>query len=89
MHCPFDILHFLPLALIAVAFIVARSKIAPRALSIVVAGLSVVGLSAGAHVHTVHAEHVSLIDPCYGYVVALTVAIYTIAKSSLAVKAIK
>lgn len=89
MHCPFDVLHFLPLALIVAAFVVAKSKLAPKALSTIIAGLSVVGLTAGAHVHTVHAEHMSLIDPCYGYMISLVVAVYTIVKSSVAVKAVR
>jgi hypothetical protein len=80
--CVFEVLHFLPLALIVVSMVSLRGK--SGVLSIVVAALSVVGLLAGNHSHAEHAAFFGIVDPCFGYMVAIALSAVSGVKSLLA-----
>lgn len=76
--CPFEVLHFLPLALIAVSSLSKLNKIATSTAILV---LSLVGLFAGDHIHTAHGEVLNLVDPCAAYAVAAVYAAFSLAQS--------
>lgn len=76
--CVFEILHFLPLALIAASFAGKMNKVA---VSVAVLALSLVGLFAGDHMHHEHAEAINLIDPCLAYAAAALLSVVSLAQS--------
>ena len=78
--CPFEILHFAPLALIAISLFVLKSSSNKLLFGISLAVLSLVGLVAGSHMHTEHFEPYAFFDPCYGYIIALIVSAFAIFK---------
>lgn len=81
MHvCPFEILHFAPLVLIALTAFSLRLSNARLPLSASIAALSVIGLFAGSHMHTEHLEPYGWIDPCYGYALSLVVSVIIVAR---------
>ena len=84
--CPFEILHYLPLALIAFSGISLFSSSSKLHLSLIVIASSLVGLIAGEHMHTVHFEPVTLFDPCYGYVASLIISTYVLVRNYKATK---
>jgi len=84
--CPFEILHFVPLALILVVAFFARTVISRVSMSFVTSGLSIIGLVAGSHVHTAHAEPLTLLDPCVGYFIAIAVSFAVVIKELVKVK---
>jgi hypothetical protein len=87
MHiCPFEILHFAPLILIALTAFTFKSGNARLPLSIAIAVLSVIGLVAGNHMHTEHLEPYGVIDPCYGYTLSLLVSVLMVAKELVSKK---
>ncbi len=79
--CPYEILHYLPLGLIAFSVISLFSSSSKLHLSLIVIASSFVGLVAGEHMHTVHFEPVTLFDPCYGYVASLIVSTYVLVRN--------
>ncbi len=74
MICPFEILHYLPIALIAFSALslIYSSQKVYISMAIIVA--SFLGLIAGQHMHTEHMEPLSFFDPCYGYIASLMVS---------------
>ena len=72
--CAFEILHYLPIALIAFAVISLSYTSKKAYVSMSVAIMSLIGLIAGEHMHTTHMEPATLFDPCYGYVASLIVS---------------
>ena len=85
--CPFEILHFAPLALIAGSVLLFKAP-NKKLLSLTVAVLSVIGLIAGEHMHTEHAMPISMIDPCVGYFVSLAVSAFVAVKEFKLIKAL-
>jgi hydrogenase/urease accessory protein HupE len=90
MHiCPFEILHFAPLILIALtAFSLGLSN-ARLPLSASIAILSIIGLFAGGHMHTEHLEPYGIVDPCYGYAFSLLVSAVIVTRELLTKKTAK
>ncbi len=88
MVCPFEFLHFIPLAAIILVAFFGRNRFTRVGVSAIVSGLSIIGLVAGGHVHTAHAEPMLMLDPCYGYMASLVVAFAVMAKEIIAVKQI-
>jgi tetrahydromethanopterin S-methyltransferase subunit D len=86
MICPFEVLHFIPLVAIAVVALFARGKFTRVGTSAIVSGLSIIGLVAGGHMHSEHAEPMMLLDPCVGYMVSLVIAFAVMAKELIVVK---
>jgi hypothetical protein len=84
--CPFEILHYLPLGLIAFSVISLFSSSSKLHLSLIVIASSLVGLVAGEHMHTVHFEPMTILDPCYGYVASLIVSSYVLVRNYKAAK---
>jgi hypothetical protein len=80
MVCPFEILHFIPLVAIVGTALFARGKFSRISISVSVFALSVVGLVSGSHVHTAHAEPITFLDPCLGYMLAAAISIAVIAR---------
>lgn len=79
--CPYEILHYLPLGLIAFSVISLFSSSNKLQLSLIIMVSSLIGLFAGEHMHTVHLEPVTLFDPCYGYVASLIVSTYVLVRN--------
>lgn len=79
MVCPFEILHYVPLALIAVAFVAGFRGISKVKLSGFVLVMSIIGLISGNHVHTEHAHAITLLDPCYAYMVLSVISLINMA----------
>lgn len=75
MICTVEIFHYLPVALIALSLFSATTKAGRLLTSSVVAGLSILGLAAGAHMHIGHGEVLTSIDPCVGYFISLAVSL--------------
>ena len=67
--CVLEIVHFLPLALIAAFVPVSMFRKGVLAMA-----LSVVGLMAGSHAHEVHAHLFTAIDPCLMHFATLIIA---------------
>jgi hypothetical protein len=72
--CPFEILHFAPLGLIAISLYALKSSNNQLLASLSIIALSLAGLIGGTHMHTEHHEAYTMFDPCYGYIVSLAVA---------------
>jgi hypothetical protein len=85
MICSVEIFHYLPVALIALSLFSATTKASRALTSAVVSGLSILGLTAGAHMHVGHGEIVTAFDPCVGYLIALTIAL-TVCGREIAMK---
>ncbi len=88
MVCPFEFLHFIPLIAVALVAVFGRNRFTRVGVSAIVSGLSIIGLVAGSHVHTAHAEPMLMLDPCYGYMASLVVAMVIMVKEIVAVKQI-
>ncbi len=72
MVCPFEILHFLPLCIIALAGLFFRALgMKFYYLSIF---MSVLGIVSGTHSHYEHAAFFGAFDPCWGYYAVLAVS---------------
>ncbi|MDF3047833.1 MAG: hypothetical protein K0R73_951 [Candidatus Midichloriaceae bacterium] len=80
--CVFEVLHFLPLALIVASMVSLRGK--SGVLALAVTALSVVGLIAGNHSHAEHGAFFGMVDPCFGYLVAIALSAVSGARSLLA-----
>lgn len=78
--CVFEVLHFLPLALIALSALSLKGKFSGL-FSVMVLGLSIAGLIAGNHAHTEHSAFFGMTDPCFGYVLAIAVSGFSGLKS--------
>ncbi|MDJ1304689.1 MAG: hypothetical protein MRQ09_00375 [Candidatus Midichloria sp.] len=93
MHGEFmDLLHFGPLALIAVTLIAAQSyktftkkTVNTNLLSSVLLVLCSVGIVSGNHIH--HGEMLSFLDPCFGYAATLIGVAINLVRSKVKVKA--
>ena len=79
--CVFEILHFLPVALIAASILQLRSGSGAMAFA-VIAVLSVAGLVGGQHSHVEHAAFFGMMDPCYAYAASLVVSVVGLAKAA-------
>ena len=79
--CPFEFLHFAPIFLIVASLFMFAKNIKNPASPLVVLVLSVVGLMAGSHMHTAHAEAFTLLDPCVGYLVSAVVSVAHVVRS--------
>lgn len=79
--CPFDLLHFAPIALIAASVVFLKKSSFSVFGSLAIAALSLIGLVAGAHMHThaAHAMPMLAFDPCYGYAVSLVASVSNLA----------
>lgn len=86
MMCPFEILHYLPLGLIAFSVASLFSSSSKIHLSLIIIASSFIGLVAGEHMHTVHFEPVTMFDPCYGYIASLMVSGYVLVRNYKAAK---
>ncbi len=86
MVCPFEFLHFIPLVAIVLVALFARGKFTRVGTSAIVTALSIVGLAAGGHVHTAHAEPMMLLDPCFGYMASLVIALAVVLKDLVLVR---
>lgn len=75
MICSVEIFHYLPVALIALSLFSATTKFGRLFSASTIAGLSILGLAAGGHMHVAHAEPLAAIDPCVGYCVSLAVSL--------------
>jgi hypothetical protein len=82
--CPFELLHFAPLGLIAVSALLLKKFSFSLQGSVLVVVLSLIGMSSGAHMHTEHAMPMLPLDPCYGYAVSLIVSSANIVRSFFA-----
>lgn len=78
--CIFEVLHFLPMALIAAAALFG-SKFSNISAAIMFVA-SVVGLASGAHTHVEHFVEVSMFDYCYMYAVSLAYSSYKLVKAA-------
>lgn len=78
--CVFEVLHFLPLALIALSALSLKGKFSGL-FSVMVLVLSATGLIAGHHAHTEHGAFFGMVDPCFGYIVAMVVSGFSALKS--------
>jgi uncharacterized membrane protein len=87
--CPFELLHFVPLVLIVVSVAVLRKSTFGLYSSLAVIVLSVIGIFSGAHMHTEHAMPLTIIDPCYGYVVSLSISSVSFIRNILISRAVK
>ncbi|AEI89058.1 hypothetical protein midi_00768 [Candidatus Midichloria mitochondrii IricVA] len=93
MHGEFmDLLHFGPLALIAVALVAAQSyktfakrTVGADLLSSVLLVLCSVGMLSGNHIH--RGEMLSFLDPCFGYAATLIGVAINLVRSKVKVKA--
>lgn len=88
--CALELLHFLPFLMIAVSFIATRFGFNKTASNISIFLISLTGLFAGEHMHSVHFEPLSAFDPCYFYIASASlsaVAIVTNLISSQKAKA--
>ena len=61
--CAFELLHFLPLIIIAASFLASRFGFNAVASYGAILLTSIAGLFAGEHMHTVHFEPLTAIDP--------------------------
>lgn len=84
--CPFEILHYLPVVLIALALLSIAYGSKKSYVNVAIMAASLLGLIAGQHMHTIHMEPASFIDPCYGYVVSLLVSTYASIKNFVSIK---
>ncbi|CAK6537324.1 MAG: Integron gene cassette protein [Candidatus Midichloria mitochondrii] len=87
-----DLLHFGPLALIAVALVAAQSyktfakrTVGADLLSSVLLVLCSVGMLSGNHIH--RGEMLSFLDPCFGYAATLIGVAINLVRSKVKVKA--
>ncbi len=80
LMCVFEVLHFLPLALIALSALGLKSKF-NGLFAVMVLFLSIAGLVAGDHAHSEHGSFFGVIDPCFGYMVAIALSGFSILKS--------
>jgi hypothetical protein len=71
--CVFEILHFLPSALIVLSAVSLKGKLGGL-FSVMVLVLSGVGLVSGYHSHSEHGAFFGIVDPCFGYVVAIVLS---------------
>lgn len=78
--CPFELLHALPLALIAGSIFLTRYNLKRKLVYTAIILLSLVGLFSGHHVHTEHSTSLSIIDPCVGYFVSIAISGYMLLK---------
>ncbi len=78
--CVFEILHFLPLALIALSALSLKGK-SSGLFSLMVLVLSTIGLIAGNHSHVEHGAFFGMADPCFGYMLAIAVSAFTSLKA--------
>lgn len=76
--CIFEVLHFLPMALIAAAAVFGNKFSNISAAIMFVA--SVVGLASGVHTHTEHFVEFAAFDYCYVYAVSLAYSAYKLVK---------
>jgi hypothetical protein len=81
MICPFEILHFVPVILIAASIFAAKKLGSMFYVSLII--LSVFGLVAGSHSHAEHGAFFGAFDPCWAYNVALAYGALNVSLSAL------
>lgn len=78
--CIFEILHFVPLALIGLSLLTPKIR-SNSSFSLMVAIFSIVGLASGGHSHIEHGAFFGIIDPCNAYLASLVLSSVMVAKS--------
>ena len=83
--CVFEILHFLPLALIAVSTLTLRNKFKLSS-SFATLILSLIGLVGGIHSHVEHNEFFGIFDPCNLYVASFVISALTVIRAGIKIR---